>query len=206
MLVFYLKILIGHPWNQGWSGFSSAKATSEVAQEIGQGERESDNLEERIQYFFKVLNGDETLTTNTSHFSFREKIAVKKKRIQKAGAATRPVQNIDTLHYIESRIWGVKKRHLGCWKPVLVLLCSALKDPGGLTLVVDVVPPPDLQFAHKFSLGFWQKTWVQQECDRSRSWRSRSRAREGGWWGRNFRWNCRRTNRREGKLDEGRKF
>ena len=48
MLVFYLKILIGHPWNQGWSGFSSAKATSEVAQEVGQGERESDNLKERI--------------------------------------------------------------------------------------------------------------------------------------------------------------
>ena len=36
------------------------------------------------------------LTTSTSHLSFREKTAVKKKRTQKAGAAMSPAQNIDT--------------------------------------------------------------------------------------------------------------
>ena len=51
VLVFYLKILIGHPWNQSWGGFSSAEATSEVAQEVGKGERESDNLEEPSSIF-----------------------------------------------------------------------------------------------------------------------------------------------------------
>ena len=53
VLVFYLKILIGHPWNQSWGGFSSAEATSEVAQEVGKGERESDNLEEPSSIFLQ---------------------------------------------------------------------------------------------------------------------------------------------------------
>ena len=111
ILVFYLKILIGHPWNQGWGGFSSAKATSEVAQEVGQGERESNYLnQEQIECFFDVLIEEKILTTNTSHFNLREKIAVKKKRIQKAGAATRPVQNIDTYQYfLSQRSKGKKK-------------------------------------------------------------------------------------------------
>ena len=136
VLVFYLKILIGHPWNQSWGGFSSAEATSEVAQEVGKGERESDNLEERIQYFLKVLKGDEILTTNTSHFNLREKIAVKKKRIQKAGAATRPAQNIDTLQYIESRIWGVKNDtsvvESLCWSSFALLSKTQVDSPSSL--------------------------------------------------------------------------
>ena len=203
--MFYLKILIGHPWNQGWSGFSSAKATSEVAQEVGQGERESDNLKERINISSKYWMEMKYSPLTQAIWALGRRLQWKRRESKMQGQQLDPPKILTPCNMFSPGFEGWK-RHLGCWKPVLVLLCSALKDPGGLTLVVDVVPPPDLQFAHKFSLGFWQKTWVQQECDRSRSWRSRSRAREGGWWGRNFRWNCRRTNRREGKLDEGRTY
>ena len=52
------------------------------------------------------------LTTRTSHLSLREKTAVKKKRTQKAGAATRPAQNIETCKiHLESL-----KQEL-FWKP-----------------------------------------------------------------------------------------
>ena len=82
------------------------------------------------------------LTTSTSHFSLREKIAVKKKRTQKAGAATRPAQNIDTCKIQSELEAGALLENLSGRKPVLVLLGPALKNPGRFPIIVDIVPPP----------------------------------------------------------------
>ena len=76
------------------------------------------------------------LTTSTSHFSLREKIAVKKKRTQKAGAATRPAQNIETCK-IQSELEagahsGTSVVESLCWSSLGLLSKTQVDSPSSL--------------------------------------------------------------------------